>query len=378
MGIWVNDGTISLVSNSKLVTGTGTAFKSGANPARVGQQLIVYVGASTATYEIERVDSDSSMQIAMPWRGATINNTPYAINTASEGSPSDLSRRAAQVMGYYQGQLDGIQVLLTGTGDVIITTPDGQKITLPSWHKMASSLPSASDFAKSLLDDVSSDAMRDTLEVPSRRDFPSSNDLNTLMSTGFFAIAGTNANWPWASNGGTLLVSSINGKYINQLAFKSSDPAGLMAYRVSAPGGVWSQWVFLYSNKSIVGMASQSGGVPTGAIFEHGINANGEYLKFADGTAMCWRIYTDSSHSTYPVAAVFRKEVGDVKKPMVFVGFNKESVAPLCPEGHSKTLRWVGCEYNGYNESSWNFSSITAVEYTGPAVFSLFSIGRWY
>lgn len=138
MGIWVSDGTISLVSNSKTVTGTGTAFKSGANPARVGQQLIVYVGANTSTYEIERVDSDSAMQIAMPWRGATINNTQYAINTASEGSPSDLSRRAAQVMGYYQGQLDVIQALLVGTGNVSATLPDGSVVILPSWSSLAS------------------------------------------------------------------------------------------------------------------------------------------------------------------------------------------------------------------------------------------------
>lgn len=144
MGFWLSDGTISLVSNSKTVTGTGTAFKSGANPARVGQSLIIYVGGNTAIYEIERVDSDSSMQIAMPWRGATINNAPYAINTASEGSPSDLSRRAAQVMGYYQGQLDVIQALLVGTGNVSATLPDGTVVVLPSW----SSLASAEDIAE--------------------------------------------------------------------------------------------------------------------------------------------------------------------------------------------------------------------------------------
>ncbi len=38
----------------------------------------------------------------------------------------------------------------------------------------------------------------------------------------------------------------------------------------------------------ILGTVSQSGGVPTGAIFEQGSNANGEYIKFADGTLECW------------------------------------------------------------------------------------------
>lgn len=38
----------------------------------------------------------------------------------------------------------------------------------------------------------------------------------------------------------------------------------------------------------ILGTVSQSGGTPTGAILERGSNANGEYLKFADGTLICY------------------------------------------------------------------------------------------
>lgn len=42
---------------------------------------------------------------------------------------------------------------------------------------------------------------------------------------------------------------------------------------------------------AIVGQVSQAGGVPTGAIFERGSNANGEYTKYADGTMDCF-LYT--------------------------------------------------------------------------------------
>lgn len=41
--------------------------------------------------------------------------------------------------------------------------------------------------------------------------------------------------------------------------------------------------------QAIVGAVSQSGGVPTGAIIEQGSNGNGEYVRFADGTQICWR-----------------------------------------------------------------------------------------
>src|SRR5690606_1728366 len=40
---------------------------------------------------------------------------------------------------------------------------------------------------------------------------------------------------------------------------------------------------------NILGTVSQSSGVPTGAIIERGSNANGEYVRFADGTQICWR-----------------------------------------------------------------------------------------
>ncbi len=39
--------------------------------------------------------------------------------------------------------------------------------------------------------------------------------------------------------------------------------------------------------QAIVGTVSQSGGVPTGAIVEGGSNANGTYVRYADGTQIC-------------------------------------------------------------------------------------------
>jgi hypothetical protein len=42
-----------------------------------------------------------------------------------------------------------------------------------------------------------------------------------------------------------------------------------------------------YRAGNILGTVSQSGGVPTGAVIERGSNANGEYVRFADGTQIC-------------------------------------------------------------------------------------------
>ena len=43
----------------------------------------------------------------------------------------------------------------------------------------------------------------------------------------------------------------------------------------------------IYGQGNILGTVSQSAGVPTGAIIERGSNANGEFVKYADGTMIC-------------------------------------------------------------------------------------------
>lgn len=45
-----------------------------------------------------------------------------------------------------------------------------------------------------------------------------------------------------------------------------------------------------YHRGNILGTVSQSGGTPTGAIIERGSNANGEYIRWADGTQICYRV----------------------------------------------------------------------------------------
>lgn len=46
----------------------------------------------------------------------------------------------------------------------------------------------------------------------------------------------------------------------------------------------------LYSRDSILGAVSQSSGVPTGAVIQRGSNANGEFVRMADGTQTCYAV----------------------------------------------------------------------------------------
>ncbi len=58
-----------------------------------------------------------------------------------------------------------------------------------------------------------------------------------------------------------------------------------------------------YRRGNAIGPVSQSGGIPTGAIIERGSNANGDYIKFADGTLIC----TATVSMTFSTTSILQK-----------------------------------------------------------------------
>ena len=60
---------------------------------------------------------------------------------------------------------------------------------------------------------------------------------------------------------------------------------------------------------NLLGTVSQSGGTPTGAVIERGSNANGEYVRFADGTQICFGLvqpdFATSGVETFDLPADF-------------------------------------------------------------------------
>ena len=59
----------------------------------------------------------------------------------------------------------------------------------------------------------------------------------------------------------------------------------------------------VYTSGNILGTVSEDGGVPTGAIIERGSNANGEFVRFADGTQICTLSYTNNRTTTGVISA---------------------------------------------------------------------------
>ena len=134
----------------------------------------------------------------------------------------------------------------------------------------------------------------------------------------------------------------------------------------------------IYSQSNILGTVSQSGGVPTGAIIERGSNANGEFVKFADGTQICWieNLQGNGISAVGNTASDIRWDMPIAFASTAYSG----SIHHRSQAGLSTTQR------GGQFECSGTSSDIRARYFTPSGVsasdisFSirLVAIGRWY
>ncbi len=99
--------------------------------------------------------------------------------------------------------------------------------------------------------------------------------------------------------------------------------------KLSSDGTNWSEALnvspgdTVYSSANLLGFVSQSGGMPTGAVMESGSNANGSYIRFADGTQICHLNDLQLTYSwTTVLARTWTFPAGFSSNPVVVGNFN--------------------------------------------------------
>jgi hypothetical protein len=134
---------------------------------------------------------------------------------------------------------------------------------------------------------------------------------------------------------------------------------------------------------NILGTVTQAGGIPTGAIIQRGSNANGEFLRLADGTQICWHSLdlgsiTAAGSGTY--ADPYRTVTSGWTFPAAFSSVPKASVTPVfnvpgAPDraifgrvGANSTVGIIGI--SAFRACSVN----SAID----IVADLIAIGRWF
>ncbi|MDD1150416.1 hypothetical protein M5G25_19230 [Pseudomonas sp. TNT2022 ID357] len=134
------------------------------------------------------------------------------------------------------------------------------------------------------------------------------------------------------------------------------------------------QIVGVYGKGSAVGTVSQSSGAPTGALIERGGNVNGEYIKFADGTLVCFITATLISEATYPVGSIFCSADKYYSFPARF------SSAPLVvPVGVTVSVAtgWAALETSATTSSTGIIKWLSPVS-GSRGYIGYFAIGRWF
>lgn len=126
-----------------------------------------------------------------------------------------------------------------------------------------------------------------------------------------------------------------------------------------------------YQKGNILGTVAMAAGVPSGSILQRGSNANGEYVRFADGTQVCWsigRVTNNAPASGY----------GDVNVifPIAFPSTSYVVLASGQPLNHWDMYGFLSAANQSVTGCMLRFRN-------GPSGAQQFSvnyiiIGRWY
>jgi len=136
-----------------------------------------------------------------------------------------------------------------------------------------------------------------------------------------------------------------------------------------------------YRRGNLLGTVSQSGGVPTGAVIERSDNANGRYVRFADGTQICVMAYVTVSYTNieqlsynwlFPAAFASPPEfigVTSINSGASYIGIQRTSLGHAYAQYNATqaAVGWV----RSYNAP--NFVAGNEVQNQ-----RLVAIGKWY
>jgi hypothetical protein len=123
---------------------------------------------------------------------------------------------------------------------------------------------------------------------------------------------------------------------------------------------------------TLLGTVSQSAGVPTGAVIERGSNANGEYVRFADGTQICSKLTAATQAPNTVLGALFGSAAaGAWAFPAVFV------TEPICSGlAPGSSSRWVSV--SDVNTVGGNLTMLSHTSSSVATAINVIATGRWF
>lgn len=149
-----------------------------------------------------------------------------------------------------------------------------------------------------------------------------------------------------------------------------ADGAAVMASPTDTTTGKLARADYVYGPGNLLGTVSEAAGSPTGAVIERGSDANGDWVRFADGTQICWSPQM-TVDVTIAAGALWRSAASSWTFPQVFSevpalmqGRQNHSTAYWTVPGISTALVGEACAFS--------YQSIT------NRAINLVAIGRWF
>jgi hypothetical protein len=281
-------GTVSVTAGSAVVTGAGTAWAT----ALIAGGLFGLDSNNGNPVPILSVDSNTQLTLAKPWRGTTAAAQPYWI-IRDTAYLQQLSANAQALATYIQ-RLDNAALAALAS-----LVPAADKLGYFSGANTAV----LTDIKAKGRDVLAADSMLSLLAKlgPVNGGNPSptpagagvgltDGDFNSITLPGVYTIGGQWANGfggaAPTSYTGILIVYARFSQVFQEIWMATAGSPNRWARWTATNNGSWpNPWIKLPGE--LVGTVSQAGGVPSGAIIERGVNANGRYTKWADGTLIC-------------------------------------------------------------------------------------------
>lgn len=282
-------GKITVTKNSVNFTGTGTLWKSAG--LRDGDFVIlndmigIIQGENTFG---QPITSNTSGRLKRPWQGAS---GTYDYDMVFRSVDSRLTDNTQQVLeAIASGLLQSLGAVTAGNNKMPFFT-GVNSVGVTALTEWARGLLAATDGGKGYeaLGVVPDSAFPNRLRSNGGN---TRTDPNNITESGWYRIAGSNADMP--TNATYVLIHyGWSDHQARQLCYSHSVSA--FAYERVNTSGTWGPWYRVYSASNILGAVSQDGNIPTGGIIQRGNNANGEFVKFADGTQICTYTYSQDA-----------------------------------------------------------------------------------
>lgn len=399
---WYKSGTVSVSNGQTSVTGTDTKF---ATNARVGDG---FRGPDGEWYEVLNIASETVIAIYPAYAGATASNSSnYMI---------------APLQGYNKETADRLRAITDGVAAVSSVNSKTGQVVLSKSDIGLANVDNTSDVNKPI-----STAVADALTART----PTSSNLDTttgrLIKVGDYGenggnpillTRGINANdltvpGTYIFNDGGVNIPTTycylkhiqhTTNYSKQIAYGLTTDLVYDRAQVNGTWQPWSQAVKAGANSTItsltglttalsisqggtgnttgtatklapsaiLGSVSQASGVPTGSIVERGSNSSGEYVKFADGTLMCWMNPTGNPSINANTFSAY----GPYSTPVSFVNNAFYVHAVIVPNGTNDMYGVITAYALSNNTVGFVFRNGATAQTFGNTKF--FCFGRWF